>query len=252
MPEDLLIRHPSERRPPAPREVTLCVGCCSLYTIGALVGAYLGGGLRRPPDAPPFDPGHRIPLVRRLFVGLPNNQWYFWSSWAGVFLVAALVQPVVIRHTLSGLRDWREAFVVGILWLVLGAPAYGLVAWLVASLWMSLRPAGSVTTAEWNHHYRALLWAFLGTLLGLIAMVLLSRAGYELARSPGRREVSPAVAQHVNPEEAARLACWNRERVLPQRRVLPRQDERLESSRENSGRHTRGGHRAAGQMKEPA
>ena len=197
MPEDLLIPHPSQRHRPAPREVALCVGCCSLDTIGALVGAYLGGGLRCPPDAPPFDPEHRIPPVRRFFVGLPNNQWYFWTGLAGVFLVAALVQPVVILHTTSGLRDWREAFVVRILWLVLTGPAYGLVAWLVASLWMSLLPAGAVTTTEWTNHSRALLWAFLGTLLGLIAVILLSRAGYELAQSSGGCERPPAVSQRT-------------------------------------------------------
>lgn len=184
MSDELLIRHPPERRPTTPREVTLCVGCCSLYTIGALLGAYLGGGLRRPAEAPPFDPDHRIPLVRRFFVGLPDNQWYFWTSLAGVSLVAALVQPVGILQTVSGLRHPRDAFVLGMLLLVLGGPVYGLVAWLVASLWMSLRPAGSVTRADWDNHYRALLWAFLGTLLGLIAIVLLTRAGYDIAQSP--------------------------------------------------------------------
>lgn len=249
MPDQLLIRHPPERRPSPPREVTLCVGCCSLYTIGALLGAYLGGGLRRPPDALPFDPEHRIPLVRRFFIGLPNNQWYFWLSLAGVWLVAAMIQPLVILKTITGLRNPRDAFVIGILLLVLGGPLYGLVAWLVASLWMTLRHAGSVTRTDWDNHYRALLWAFLGTLLGLIAMVLLARAGYELARSPGHRTVSPAVVRQFAGDLADRLFSRPGSGSPAAVVWMERTDSGTDSSRAHPGGPTRGSRPTAGRRK---
>ncbi|MFN8856372.1 MAG: hypothetical protein ACK50P_12455, partial [Planctomycetaceae bacterium] len=55
-----------------------------LHTVGAMLGALVGGGWRRSADDPGFDPQRTIPGVHWLFDRLPRTQWIFWTSLVGV------------------------------------------------------------------------------------------------------------------------------------------------------------------------
>jgi len=218
MHDNLLTRHPAERGNHSRPEAIVYSGCCCLmylHTVGAVLGAFLAGGLRRSPEEPPVYAvwQQRLPWTA-LFRHLPNPQWLFWSSL--VFLlpfcpVLGISLASWSPHSWS--RDDRELWFT--LWdhvswdmnamfpgvrvsafspvlvpaLVLTMltlsflPLIFLPAWCLGWIRLQCRPAGSVTTGERNGLRRMLAGAFLGLLLGLATMIFLRSQGVDLIPS---------------------------------------------------------------------
>ena len=171
MPDDLVVRHPPERGRSSQRSVVVyacCTCCCCLHTVGALVGAFLGGGLKRAGNDPGFDPEHRIPGVHWLFDRLPRTQWVYWTS---LFWVIVASFPIIAL--LVGSRNLGEFPIIAAGSFLMLGPAYLFGAWLLGVIRLGMRPDGTVRQHEFWALHKALLWAFLGMLLGLLIMALI-------------------------------------------------------------------------------
>jgi len=169
MPDDWMVRHPHERGGVTSRPVEVCTGCCCLaflHTAGALAGAWWGGGRKRPPGDPGFDPQYTLPGVHWLFDRWPRTQWIFWTSLPGV--IAATIPLCLLAGEFHPLEILAE---VVHLFLYLG-PAYFPLAWLVGVVRLWLQPAGSVLADEYRALHRALLGSLIGMLLGFLVMFL--------------------------------------------------------------------------------
>ena len=164
MPDDFIVRHPSERGRSAHRSVvvyaccTCC--CCCLHTVGALAGALVGGGFQRPESDPGFDPERRIPFVHWLFDRWPRTQWVYWTSFFWVMIVAVPFIALYCRE--QPLQFPIAALVV----YVLGGPGFVLGAWLLSLIRLALKPASAVAPDEFWAIHRMLLGGVLGTLAG--------------------------------------------------------------------------------------
>lgn len=173
MSNDWLVRHSPERGRGTARSTVVyhgccCTCCCCLHTAGALVGALAGGGLKRRPEDPGFDPQHRIPGVHWLFDRLPRTQWILWSN-----LLLILVISVIVVVPFQGLQRPQEIPLVAAASFVLLGPVYLLVAWLLSLArlaWWS-RPPG--TPSEYWALNKSFLWSLAGTVVGLLGMGLI-------------------------------------------------------------------------------
>ncbi|MFN9373001.1 MAG: hypothetical protein ACK6D3_14065 [Planctomycetaceae bacterium] len=225
MQDNLLTRHPAERGNHSRPEAIVYSGCCCLmylHTVGAVLGAFLAGGLRRSPEEPTVYARWQQSLPwTAVFRHLPNPQWLFWSSlvfllpfgtllctWLGMSLTSWVVYRSYrwsrddreLFFTLSDHVNWdMDAMFPGVrvsdFAPVLG-PALGLTmmtlsflpliflpAWCLAWIRLQCRPAGSVTIGERNGLRRMLAGAFLGLLLGLATMIFLRSQGVDLIPS---------------------------------------------------------------------
>jgi len=173
MSQELLVRHSPERgRRATPSTIvyngSCCTCCCCLHTAGALVGAFVGGGLRRRPDDSGFDPDHRIPGIHWLFDRLPRTQWVFWST-----LVFLLVMSVPVTALFVGFRRPNEIPLTAVGAFVLLGPAYLLAAWLFSLVRLARwsRPPG--TQPEFWALHKTLAGALVGAVVGLLGMLLI-------------------------------------------------------------------------------
>lgn len=178
MSDDLLRRHPPERGRSARSAVVIyacCSSCCCLHTLGALLGAFLGGGLIRPVDDPGFDPERRIPLVHWLFDRLPRTQWVFWTSLMGVLVGSGPV--VFLMANTTNLTDVtqnaRDKFQM---W----GPGCVVVAWLLSVIRLALLAGGGVRPGEYWALHRALGWSLFGMLMGFALMGMLLGAAHRI------------------------------------------------------------------------
>jgi len=170
MPDDFVVRHPPERGRSAQRSVVVyacCSCCCCLHTLGALVGAFVGGGLQRPDEDPGFDAERRIPGVHWLFDRLPRTQWIFWTSFAVMVLVTCLVLTTLFGAS-SG--DLNAGFVLALFSIVLSGPLVAGLAWILSLVRLRCLPGESVAPDEWWALHRMLLWALVGSFVGIIVM----------------------------------------------------------------------------------
>ncbi|MFN8858093.1 MAG: hypothetical protein ACK50P_21160 [Planctomycetaceae bacterium] len=208
MPDDLIVRHPPERGGSTSRAVLVCSGCCCLmylHSVGALLGAFLAGGVRRSRQESSvyFDLQQRIPLVHAVFRRLPNQQWLFWSS---LVLVIPLCVPLVvglITSIESSSYEWWKyvGWDIGVMFpkalvdqippwiglpIALSAltlsflPFIFLPAWCLGWIRLNRRPADTVTAGEREGLRNMLAGAMLGVLWGLATMILLQSMGINL------------------------------------------------------------------------
>lgn len=203
----LLTRHPPERGP-ARSPVVIYTGCCCLmylHSLGALLGAFLVGGVWRSPyeSGVYFHQQQRIPLVHLVFQRLPNHQWLFWSSLVLVIpcCLPALVGLMIltypwiwpqvekfvgwnIRETFPQLNrpEWQvilavfnlSAFIASFLPLML-VPA-----WILGWLRLNRRPPETVLDIEHKGLHKTILGAYVGGCLGLVLMIVLTWLGIDL------------------------------------------------------------------------
>lgn len=173
MSQNWLVRHSPERGRRVTRSTIVyhgscCTCCCCLHTAGALVGAFVGGGLRRPPDDPGFDPDHRIPGLHWLFDRLPRTQWVFWTS-----LVFILVASVPVTALFHGLQRPQEIPLTAAAAFVLAGPVYLLAAWLISLVRLVRWSRQPATRAEYWALHKALAWSLAGTIMGLVGIWLI-------------------------------------------------------------------------------
>lgn len=169
MPADPVVRHPQERSRLCRDSVRVyAVACCCFAAgpaVGAFVGAWLGGGTKRPANDPGFDPERRIPGVHWLFDRLPRTQWVFWTSLAGVAAAAPLIAiaPELVSQPFSRWQSYPNAFV---LLLFEFPPIYAILAWILACLRLKWGWAQAVVPADFRALHRTLGGSLFGTLLG--------------------------------------------------------------------------------------
>ena len=174
-PDDLMIRHPSERGRTSQRSVVVyacCSCCCCLHTLGSLAGALMGGGFKRTATDPGFDPERRIPMVHWLFDRLPRTQWIFWTSVVGVVFttVAALSLLFGSGGLTGGGPGLTEGLVVSLFSLALGGPLVPVVAWVISLIRLAFVTKDQQASEEFWMLHRMLLWSFAGTVAGLLVM----------------------------------------------------------------------------------
>jgi hypothetical protein len=173
MSNDLLVRHSPERGRGSTRATSVyhgccCTCCCCLHTAGALVGAFVGGGLHRGADDPGFDPDHRLPGVHWLFDRLPRTQWIFWSS-----LVFVMLASVLVIGLLHGPQSPHEIpLAAGGAFVLLG-PVYLPAAWLVSLVRLARWSRQPATRDEYRALHKTLAWALAGTVVGLLGIGLI-------------------------------------------------------------------------------
>ena len=177
-PDDLIVRHPSERGRTTQRSVVVyacSTCCCCLHTLGSLAGALVGGGFKRTAEDPGFDPERRIPMVHWLFDRLPRTQWIFWSSLVGVVFITVTVLWLLLG--LTGLTGGRagltEGLVVALFSLAMGGPLVPVAAWVVSLIRLAFVTRGQEASEEFWLLHKMLLWSFVGTLAGLLVMGLI-------------------------------------------------------------------------------
>lgn len=173
MSQNWLVRHSPERGRRVTRSTIVyhgscCTCCCCLHTAGALVGAFVGGGLRRQPDDPGFDPDHRIPGLHWLFDRLPRTQWVFWSN-----LLLILVMSVPVTAFFVGLQRPQEIPLTAAAAFVLAGPVYLLAAWLISLVRLVRWSRQPATHAEYWALHKTLAWALAGTVGGLLGIWLI-------------------------------------------------------------------------------
>lgn len=175
MREDLFTHHPPERGRQTRRSMVVyaCSStCCCLHSVGAFLGALVGGGLKRPSDDPGFDKDQRIPGVHWLFDRWPRTQWVFWTS---LFALAVFSFPLIL------LKQWFDNnFIAGDLLtlpalLLLYGPVYVFGAWFLSLFRLRMLPARSVASREYWALHRTLVGALVGTLLGWLLLWLLGQ-----------------------------------------------------------------------------
>lgn len=169
MSPNAIIRHPPERdQSTRNNPVRLYAGaccCCCLHTVGSLAGAFLGGGVTRPPGDCGFDPERRIPGVHWLFDRLPRTQWVFWSSLFWVIIASLPMILLLIRPT----QPVAVFEFAGVYFVLLG-PAYLVAAWLLGVLRLARLPAGLVQPREFWALHKTLGWSLFGAGLGIALM----------------------------------------------------------------------------------
>lgn len=176
--DPLVVRHLPERGRSSHRAVVVyacCTCCCCLHSVGALVGAFVGGGLKRPVADPGFDPNRRIPMVHWLFDRLPRTQWIFWSSVVGVVTVTVPVLALVLGSggLGGGLSGVGDGFLVSAIVHALLGPVVPLLAWVVSLVRLAWRSERAAAPEEFWTLHKAMLWSLVGALAGVVLMLLL-------------------------------------------------------------------------------
>ena len=207
MPDDLIVRHPPERGRSAPRPTLVYSGCCCLmylHTVGAVLGAFLAGGIRRSPEELSVyqESQQRIPFMHRVFGRLPNSQWLFWTSLVCVIppCLAAIVGlaykaspgdwPLIQKYVTWDLgvifpRGFQPPMLIGLA-IVMTAVALSFLplmcipAWILGRIRLSWRPRGVDSSVERRGLLHMLMGAVVGAAVGLLAMSFLRAAGVEL------------------------------------------------------------------------
>lgn len=171
-----MVRHLPERGRSSHRAVVVyacCTCCCCLHSVGALVGAFVGGGLKRPVADPGFDPERRIPMVHWLFDRLPRTQWIFWSSLVGVLMTTLPGVALVVGSQSSG-GGWNslgEGLLVSAFAHVLLGPVFLLLAWVVSLVRLAWRSERAAAPEEFWTLHKTMLWSLVGAMAGVVLML---------------------------------------------------------------------------------
>lgn len=154
-----------------------CCCCCCLHTLGAAVGAVLGGlpgssPAGDDPDAPikfvgglpvaKLAPEHP---VRPPFIPSP---WLYWSSFLILLVLALLIVPAIsVASTGYGSNDVRALAGLQVVFftLVLAGP----LCFLAAGILMAIRVAFVEDSSERTAYWKQLAWITGGIIFGTIA-----------------------------------------------------------------------------------
>lgn len=174
--DELLQRHPPERRERLARGVMLysccCCCCCCLHSFGAALGAALGGNYRGGEN--PFAGVSQLSPAaspRRL----PSTQGLYWTS----LLMAVLLSLLAVTAWFFANSDnpYPPRFPEVMLGLgftfILTAPAWFLAALPIMALRIALRADARSDARYWWSLGRITLGIVLGTVGGIIAMLVL-------------------------------------------------------------------------------
>jgi hypothetical protein len=173
--DDLLQRHPPERRERQARGVMLysccCCCCCCLHSFGAAIGAALGGNYRggTNPFAESLLPSATQEPPRRM----PSTQGIYWTS-----LLIAIVLSLVVAIGWSLMESGTTRtpripeLLLGMGFLfILTAPAWFLAALPIMAVRIAVDPGTRADSRYWWSLGRITLGIVLGTLGGIAAML---------------------------------------------------------------------------------
>lgn len=163
---DLIQQHPPERGERKKKYVVLysccCCCCCCLHTLGGAIGAVVVGNYCPEPDE--WDETPNRPK------SLPNSQWMFWSS----FLAASLI-GTVIAGLLNPSQISESLIVIGLSIVILG-PVWMLAACGLSALQIAIRKDLPSKKGYWRQLGKITGGMLAGSLIGVLAMVLIGVA----------------------------------------------------------------------------
>ena len=163
---DLIQAHPPERGERQKKYVVLysccCCCCCCLHTLGGAIGAVVVGNYCPEPDEWDETPQ----AAKRL----PSSQWMFWGS----FLFACLAGTIIA--VLANSSQIEEALIVIGLSIVILGPFWFLAASGLSALQIALRKDLPSKKGYWRQLGKITGGMLAGTVIGVLAMVLIGVA----------------------------------------------------------------------------
>ncbi|MFM9960890.1 MAG: hypothetical protein ACKV2Q_06660 [Planctomycetaceae bacterium] len=170
--DDLIQQHPPERGERQKKYVVLysccCCCCCCLHTLGGAIGAVVVGNYRAEPDE--WDE------TADRSKSLPSSQWMFWSS----FLVA-IVAGLVVCGLMNPAQMSDAVVIMGWLVMLLG-PLWMLAACGLSALQIALRSDLPNKSGYWRQLGKITSGMFVGSLIGVLVMVLIGVVLTSLSR----------------------------------------------------------------------